>query len=231
MYFLVDNDNKTIFGWSAKCGCSHIKKLYQFLAKKKEQFIHKQEYYGSPFPESFEGYVIIIILRNPYERIVSGYLDKYSLGGHYYDWWKTDTPLTYRNFVDEISKNTYKMIHRHHFTPQMSEDWGKFQKKLLNSGKPEKVLVYDLAKIDYSYIEGRYGVKIPDDVLNFRGDHINKRKEIIDYPVYDLTQDDFADKKPLTACFYDEAIERKFHQFYKDDFAFAESNGLNYSWK
>ena len=31
MYFLVDNKKKIIFGWSAKCGCSHIKYIYYFL--------------------------------------------------------------------------------------------------------------------------------------------------------------------------------------------------------
>jgi len=31
MYFLVDNDKQIIFGWSAKCGCSHIKNIFWFL--------------------------------------------------------------------------------------------------------------------------------------------------------------------------------------------------------
>ena len=31
MFFLVDNNRKVIFGWSAKCGCSHVKIIYWFL--------------------------------------------------------------------------------------------------------------------------------------------------------------------------------------------------------
>ena len=31
MRFLVDNIRKIIFGWSAKCGCSHIKYIFWFL--------------------------------------------------------------------------------------------------------------------------------------------------------------------------------------------------------
>jgi hypothetical protein len=231
MYFLVDDANKVIFGWSAKCGCSHIKKLYQFLAKKNEPFVHMQHYYGSPFPNSFEGYTIIIILRNPYERIVSGYLDKYSEGGHYYHWWKNEKPLTYRNFLDEIFKNTFQQIHRHHFTPQMSEDWGKFQKKLLNGAQPKKIVVYDLLKIDYGFIETLYGIKIPKDILEFRGEHINKRKEPIDIPVYDLTQLEFENKKPKKNCFYNDEIAIKFFQYYREDFAFSKSHGIVYDWK
>jgi len=28
MYFIINNDKKIIFGWSAKCACSHIKRIY-----------------------------------------------------------------------------------------------------------------------------------------------------------------------------------------------------------
>ena len=31
MHFFVNNDYKVIFGWSGKCGCSHLKKIYYFL--------------------------------------------------------------------------------------------------------------------------------------------------------------------------------------------------------
>ena len=31
MHFLVDTNKQIIFGWSAKCGCSHIKEIYWFL--------------------------------------------------------------------------------------------------------------------------------------------------------------------------------------------------------
>ncbi len=31
MYFFVDYENKIIFGWSAKCGCTHIKAIIRFL--------------------------------------------------------------------------------------------------------------------------------------------------------------------------------------------------------
>lgn len=31
MYFLLDFQRNIIFGWSAKCGCSHVKNLFHFL--------------------------------------------------------------------------------------------------------------------------------------------------------------------------------------------------------
>ena len=44
MLFFVDKKNLIIFGWSAKCGCTHIKFLYYFLQNdiiyKKKKFIN-----------------------------------------------------------------------------------------------------------------------------------------------------------------------------------------------
>ena len=31
MYYITDEINKVVFGWSAKCGCSHIKNMFWFL--------------------------------------------------------------------------------------------------------------------------------------------------------------------------------------------------------
>jgi hypothetical protein len=33
MYFLIDDNKKIIFGWSAKCGCSHVKYMFKFLTE------------------------------------------------------------------------------------------------------------------------------------------------------------------------------------------------------
>ena len=77
MFFLVDDTNKILFGWSAKCGCTHIKHIYWFL-----QNVHKsleKPHYGTynKLPENTEDYTIIIICRSPYKRLVSGFLEKY----------------------------------------------------------------------------------------------------------------------------------------------------------
>ena len=31
MKFLISEKNKVIFGWSTKCGCSHVKRLFNYL--------------------------------------------------------------------------------------------------------------------------------------------------------------------------------------------------------
>ena len=79
MYFLIDNKNKIIFGWSAKCGCSHIKRIFWFYNK---GIIPKNVHVGSynKLPNNIENYTIIIISRNPYKRLVSGFLNNYKIG-------------------------------------------------------------------------------------------------------------------------------------------------------
>jgi hypothetical protein len=228
MYFLVNNIHKIIFGWSAKCGCSHIKKIYKYISNDNSRELHKFEYYHSPFPESLEGYVVFIILRNPYERLVSGYLDKYSSGGHYYHWWKSELPLTFRNFVDEVAKNDFKMIHRHHFIPQLNDDWKHFTQKISNEKQPKDIVVCDIANINYKYIESICNLKIPKEILEFRGEHINARKEPIDYPVYDMVQSEFNNKKPNIQCFYDMDIASKVYEYYQCDFEYAKNSGIYY---
>jgi hypothetical protein len=48
MFFIVNEDYKIILGWSAKCGCSHIKNIYNFIryGYTHENEIHKKEYYS-----------------------------------------------------------------------------------------------------------------------------------------------------------------------------------------
>jgi len=109
MYFLIDNKNKIIFGWSAKCGCSHIKNIFWFLQNNNtDNKIHITEEYNS-IPDDIENYTTIIINRNPYKRIISGFLDKYKSNGQFRKLWKYDK-LTFSMFVDELIKNEWQLI-------------------------------------------------------------------------------------------------------------------------
>ena len=76
MHFLVDNNKKIIFGWSAKCGCSHLKLIYWFLqtgdATINSKKLHTND--SKPLPNDIQNYTTIIVTRNPYKRIVSGFL-------------------------------------------------------------------------------------------------------------------------------------------------------------
>jgi NAD(P)H-flavin reductase len=125
MFFLIDKKRKIIIGWSAKCGCTHIKKIIKYLNNSnylKNNVIHLGTY--RKLPEDFLQYnQIIIITRNPYERLISGFNNKYKANGSYRKLWKKKEELTFKNFVDELILNKYTNVEKHHFTPQTSEEW------------------------------------------------------------------------------------------------------------
>jgi hypothetical protein len=120
MYFLIDEKKKVMFGWSAKCGCSHIKKIYWYLQNSIiDNKIHSKKEWNN-IPNDIENYTTILIIRNPYERIISGFLDKYKKDGQFRHLWKHDT-LTFSTFVDKLIKNDWKIIDKHHFIPQTND--------------------------------------------------------------------------------------------------------------
>ena len=114
MYFLVDAKHKVLFGWSAKCGCSHIKRIFWFLQNNTiDNSIHTCHDLRK-IPDDIVNYTTIIIGRNPYKRIVSGFLDKYripgeKIEGQFRKWWKYDT-ITFSMFVDELINLEYDYL-------------------------------------------------------------------------------------------------------------------------
>ena len=144
MYFLKDEKRKIMFGWSAKCGCGTIKQMFYFLQNGKlDNPIHLPDEYKIKNFDGDEDYLIVLFIRNPYERLVSGYLDKYKKipTGNYR--WRDDKELTFKNFVNELFQNAFKTIETHHFIPQISYNWDD---KIKNH---KNMLIFDIANIDY----------------------------------------------------------------------------------
>jgi len=86
MLFLVNEQKKVIFGWSAKCGCSHIKNIFYYFQSgefcKPGESVHRGHDFQA-LPENLAPYVLIMFIRNPYKRLVSGFLDKYGPEGEF----------------------------------------------------------------------------------------------------------------------------------------------------
>jgi len=224
MYFLVDSKNKTIFGWSAKCGCSHMKRIYWFLQTGKVyNQIHRREEYLHKLPNDIKDYTTIIITRNPYKRIVSGFLDKYKKSGSYRHRWK-DSYLSFSHFVEKVVSKDWKTIDQHHFTQQTTEN---FNKQIFLS---KNIKFYDIEKIDYEYIEQLYNKKIPPSVINQKGGHERKIYEKTKYCyVYDLHIDDYIDHNIDIRYFYNKEIKEKVYNFYMNDFIIFKENGIDYT--
>jgi len=225
MFFIVDNINKIIFSWSPKCGCSHIKHIYWFLQTDNvSNTIHTIKD-DNNLPNDIENYTTLIFCRNPYERIVSGFLDKYKINGEFRHLWKYPS-LLFSQFVNEVIKNDWNMIDKHHFSLQTKE---RFDKKILSS---KIIKFYDINNIDYEYIEQLYNKKIPDCVMNKKEGHerIYQIKTDISFDnyVYDLNMDEYIHYNIKKKYFYNEEIKKKVFEFYINDFNFFYQNNINY---
>jgi len=225
MFFLVDTNNRVIFGWTAKCGCSHIKNIFWFLQTDNlENLIHTPRDCNR-LPNDVENYTTIIFIRNPYKRIISGFLDKYRKGGEYRFMWKNSF-LSFSQFVDKLINYDWETIDIHHFTPQTTE---YFDEKILLS---KIIKFYDIGKIDYEYIETLYNKKIPECIINKKLGHERiyqiKTDNYFNKYVYNLHIDNYVDYIIDTKYFYNEEIREKVFNFYINDFSFFKKNGIDY---
>jgi hypothetical protein len=225
MYFLIDEKNKIAFGYSAKAGCSHIKKIFWYLITNDANHkIHVKGEYNS-MPKDYIDYTFIIILRNPYERIISGFLDKYKPNGQFRKFWKEDI-LSFEQFVNTLIKGEFKEVNKHHFTPQTTE---KFREEYLLKSKT--LHVYDLCNIDYDIIEKLYNKKIPTELIDFKGSHANDRQLVIPNDVskvYSLDISCYLLYKVPIEKFFNEELTQKVTGFFINDLIFAKKFGIIY---
>ena len=227
MKFILDHNKKVIIGWSAKCGCSHVKKMFLFLISEEQRKLHGIWANNRLPNHNISEYTVIIIIRNPFKRLVSGFINKYNYKkSEFYFRWPKQIPLTFQHFLNQILRFNWKAIDKHHFTPQISEYW---KDGLLQH---PKLHVFDIENIDYNLFEKIYNKKIPQHILDFRGPpgHIYDRMEI--YP----NQDKVCGKilksynkfKVPVENFYTDKIIKVMKIYYKKDFKFAKQFNFHY---
>lgn len=223
MRFIVDEENKVILGWSAKCGCSHVKKMFRFLQNGKIHNPIHTDLDMNSLPDEIENYTTIIVGRNPYKRLVSGFLDKYKPGGEYRHLWKKPA-LTFSSFVSEVVCSNWRVIDQHHFGKQTGEFFNK------NIIKSKCIKYFDIEDLDYTYFETLYNKKIPGEIMNFRGGHQRDTtlKSLNEY-VYDKYQIEYLHLKVDYRYFYNQELKSKIFKFYGDDFSFFKDEfGIEY---
>lgn len=232
MYFLIDENKLTIFGWSAKCGCTHIKNIFYFL--KYDKFVEENNHVSmhsifkwsrlsNNILDNINKFTIIIFCRNPYKRIVSGFRDKYAHNGEIRYKWPDKKNIRFKKFVNQLGN--WKYIDFHHFTPQTSE---AFNFKI-TEGKIFKC--FDIENIDYDFIEKLYNKKIPSQIINFKGEHVKQdliKDEFKTKNIFDLNLDVYNSYKISYKYFYDEEIKEKVYDFYKNDFLLFSKYGIDY---
>lgn len=230
MRFLVDHSKRFVLGWSAKCGCTHLKKLWYFLQGQENHPVHvRSEYVNFRIASVPKKYTYFIVGRNPFERLVSGFLEKYSQPV-YCSKWVLNTGgllLTFENFVNQLIKENWKAVDKHHFGPQLSEQW------LPVIARYPNVQVCDIASVDYAFLEKAFDREIPNRIRDFRGEHVNTkpRRDFTDTTAYTLPIAQFTDFIPLVKNFYNRAIYDSVAQYFKSDLEFFKTRGIVYDLK
>ena len=126
------HDYKITIWWSAKCGCSTLKHLiYNIILKINPEDFHKDSY--TNFDPKYLDYTNILIIRNPLNRIISSYVDKYAQYDKKYN--LNNPNMTFEEFINTLLNNFQKENHdqkfniayNHHNTPQFSEEFNKLR--------------------------------------------------------------------------------------------------------
>ena len=247
MFFLYDDYRKIAFGWSAKCGCTHVKNLYNYLVSNNTELIDHKKFNFPCLPYGADNkydYKYIFFMRNPYERIVSGFLDIRLNIKSFSD---NNIPYTFKNFLYELRDNGLAKtkgwdylrgnINHHHFTNQLSEG---IKVKLIdkeyvitndNFLKNKNIIVFDIKEINYEYIKTIFKKKIPESLKSFRGSHC--RGELDKFTNNQVYYDIEINKKNLEEYkkihytnFFNKELKEIVDKFYKNDFIFLHKNGI-----
>ena len=213
-------------GWNPKCGCSSVKRIMYYIEKKNivsNGIIHPYNGFSS-IPNNIQLYDTIIVVRNPYLRIVSGFLNKYSKWANYRKksiW--NEKPLTFEMFVDELITNKFKHIDYHHFSHQIDSN---FKPDILKKSKT--FTIYDIENIDYKYIEELISMKLPEELILPYNTNARKNNKIQDKQLFSINIDDLYKYEIDYRYFYNIDIKKKLSVFYKKDFEMLKYYGFDY---
>lgn len=177
MFFHADDEKKLLFGMSQKCGCTHLKCLYNFLLTNTiEKDVQKLHNLPTVFydADKHKDYHVVAFSRSPFARIVSAYRDKYSEMGEYRKLWDQYNPpnsLNFRNFVNCVTVCN-PGIEKFHTFPQCKLcDMPNYSSSLIEVLMNNQVTLFDIKNIDYSFFQQFYNKDIPEEIVSFRGPH------------------------------------------------------------
>ncbi len=256
MFYLYDCYSRIILGTSPKAGRTFVLNIYRYIKEidskesvykskdlslkniyKNEKKFSKLFWLLKEFPNSIKSNhysknflnksKLIIFIRNPYDRLVSGFMDKYNYYKNptypkYYSW-NCKKKLTFRNFVNELEKNN---VDKNHFENQINHSDIEY---ILNN---QNLTVFDIGNIDYPLLSTFFNKEIPDKVINFKTNH-QREKSIINIKnkdknkVCDLTHD-LIDMSAPWEQFYDDDILNKVNYIYSNDFKIFSDLGFFY---
>lgn len=231
MHFIILDDKKLIVFWSLKCGCSTLKTIlaiYLKLQNSKYRHIHLNKELREKINKRdqnkisiYKNYNIVMLIRNPYKRLVSGFLNKY-VNNHY------ENPSNCNCFYDFcriLLKNPEK-INKHHFDKQTCDIGWDFYNELQ---RPNIKYILDTSKVND--ITKILGLNIPKIKENYHSRVSEKNQEVKKTNCWSLDYNSLKNLDNINySNFYNDDIKKLVYNIYKDDFIFFNNNlNMNYT--
>ncbi len=220
MYFLVSEKHKLFVAWSPKCACSTVKTW--FLKVTNTEFsgdVHNfiKQFYPQGNLNNYKNYTKILFIRNPYKRLVSGYLQRVV------EWPKSEyNKDAYSNF-DKFTHHCMKTLSfdGHHFNPQTSAEFSK----LPSNWTWNHMIDIENFDNEIQKINQKIGVHISKFQRMHQHHYQNQdskaylisRNQLRKYTVHPSSQD-----------FYNDEIKQRVYQIYQRDFEYFKKLGYDY---
>ena len=220
MRCIIDHKNKVNLFWTEKCGCTFIKQIYSYYVRGLERDVdpHDELY---EMTEYMEGYTNILVVRNPYHRLISGFLHRFVAGPE-------SAKLKFQDFK-EFLESDFRTIDYDHFAPQFARAYNdslKFD------------FVYDLDGLDI--FNGSNGFlrhfehKPIDPSISFKNNHTNQTRSKLCMPnAHKLPYRRLCMLKkmgfvPQYCDFIDPEVKIKIDDLYHEDFVCLANLGFHY---
>lgn len=230
MYFLVNDEKRFFIGWSAKAACTSVKLWFCGVSgiKANSHNVHNVLGYGqnkwsnlhARDPKTFQSYRKYIVIRNPFKRLVSGYIGVYIRNPK-----RSGRPWkTFQSFVKALKADPdFKTIDRHHFINQTGEYFPK-----INNAIAAWDMIIPASSITacFEKVNKTLGVNCPIRKYN---QSFERRENNTPKPAYAMVDEEINRYKPRYECFYNEELISAVRFIYKKDFDFFETHGINYS--
>lgn len=222
---LVNHKYKFVLFWNGKCACTTLKKFFVksindtngFNIKEKDLHLYIMKYYLENEinkKEILNSFKKIIVVRNPFSRLVSFYTNKFIINNQPIIIDKREPPInpkkySFNELISLLIKIPFSCL-EHHLIPQ---SWQKDNLKFnyvikMENMKKEMESFLKNNKID---VEFNFGEKI--------GGHDTKYDNNNNKKCYDMKPDEFNKNNiPEYQYFYNKALIDEVLRYYEKDF-------------
>ncbi len=233
MFFLVSSRYKFLMGWSAKCGCSSVKKWYLDIHDIRPHHLGMEIYKAIGYGNTkytkvawkrtrlYQDYAKYAVVRNPYSRVVSGFLNKYVV--------HREIPnkgwSTFQEFLETLRLDTnFKLVDKHHFTPQFSEDYRYFAKSGMQF---DRVIPLEHLQAALDEISAELGAATHQAPRANATEYANPEdvgRDWANVPIADFKPEII----PSFEYFYNSTTRQLVDEIYRQDFEILRTFGLDY---